>query len=143
MSRRPLLIMIVAAVAVLLLPACGGKASGDAAAPAGPQVVELTLTELQFTPAAVKVQKGRPVELRLKNAGTAEHDFVLMGMPATDIQNAEFGHVHGGAGTIAGHVVPGQTTIVRFTPTQAGEWRFYCSVTGHRQAGMQGLITVN
>lgn len=143
MLPRSLLSLVLAALAVLALSACGGKASGDTASSTGPQVVEMTLTELQFTPAAIKLKKNVLVELRLKNAGTAEHDFVLQGMPAKDIENATAGHNHGGPGTIAGHVYPGQTVTVKFTPTQAGEWRFFCSVTGHRQAGMQGLITVN
>ncbi len=143
MSPRTLLTLVLAVLALAALSACG-KASGDASATApGPQVLEITLTELQFTPATIKVKKNTPVELRLKSAGTAEHDFVLQGMPAKDIENATAGHNHGGPGTIAGHVYPGQSVTVKFTPTQAGEWRFFCSVTGHRQAGMQGLITVN
>ncbi len=88
MLPRSLLSLVLAALAVLALSACGGKASGDTASSTGPQVVEMTLTELQFTPAAIKLKKNVLVELRLKNAGTAEHDFVLQGMPAKDIENA-------------------------------------------------------
>lgn len=31
---------------------------------------------------------------------------------------------------------------MRFTPMEAGEYEFYCSVEGHREAGMKGKLIV-
>lgn len=35
-----------------------------------------------------------------------------------------------------------QTVTVEFTVTQAGEFKYYCSIPGHRQIGMEGVLRV-
>ena len=37
---------------------------------------------------------------------------------------------------------PGESGTLSFTPTEAGEYEFYCTVIGHREAGMVGTLTV-
>lgn len=36
----------------------------------------------------------------------------------------------------------GGTATVDFTPTEAGTFDFACNITGHKEAGMAGTITV-
>jgi uncharacterized cupredoxin-like copper-binding protein len=38
-------------------------------------------------------------------------------------------------------VVNGDVSTIN-VDVQAGDYTFYCSVTGHRQAGMEGTLTV-
>ncbi|MDP3767887.1 MAG: multicopper oxidase domain-containing protein, partial [Dehalococcoidia bacterium] len=37
---------------------------------------------------------------------------------------------------------PGGTAVLEFTPTETGDFVFYCTVEGHRESGMEGTITV-
>ncbi|MDA0302102.1 MAG: plastocyanin/azurin family copper-binding protein [Chloroflexi bacterium] len=36
----------------------------------------------------------------------------------------------------------GRVAEIEFTPTQAGTYVFYCTVPGHREAGMEGKLIV-
>ena len=49
---------------------------------------------------------------------------------------------HHGEGVVAAHAMPGMSASVMFTPTQIGEYEFYCTIPGHREAGMVGRLIV-
>jgi uncharacterized cupredoxin-like copper-binding protein len=92
-------------------------AAMTATAPNEPQRITLTVANaMAFTPAAIRVHAGQPVELTLKNDGQMRHDFSL---------------------TAAG----GQTASRTFTLDQPGTFTFECSQPGHASAGMHGTIT--
>jgi uncharacterized cupredoxin-like copper-binding protein len=38
--------------------------------------------------------------------------------------------------------VAGDDGTLSFVPTEAGEYTFYCTVTGHRTLGMEGTLIV-
>jgi uncharacterized cupredoxin-like copper-binding protein len=33
--------------------------------------------------------------------------------------------------------------MIEFTPSQPGEYEFFCSVPGHKEAGMRGTMVVS
>ncbi|MFW6010038.1 MAG: plastocyanin/azurin family copper-binding protein [Actinomycetota bacterium] len=43
---------------------------------------------------------------------------------------------------ISAHVEPGSSLSATFMLEEAGTYTFYCSVPGHREAGMEGELTV-
>lgn len=108
------------AVGVLLL---GGGAALHAGAP--PQRVTLVAKEFAYTPATLTVTAGRPVQLELHNQGVVEHDFVI------DQFKVKMGLVG-----------PGKKATLTFTPKTKGSFAFYCSVPGHKEAGMRGTLVV-
>lgn len=108
----------VAVVAVLL----AGVAL-QAGAPA--QKVTVVAKEFAYTPDKVTVKVGRPVQLVLENKGVIEHDFVV------DRFKVKMGVIQ-----------PGKTGTVTFTPNAKGTFDFYCSVPGHKEAGMKGTLVV-
>ncbi|HUZ00832.1 MAG TPA: cupredoxin domain-containing protein [Thermomicrobiaceae bacterium] len=122
------------ALALLAVAVLGGcSRSGATPIPTestGPVVTPITvvMTEMLFTPSAFTVPVGSKVVVTLKNQGVVPHDFTIDNVGGQQVQQ----------------VVPaGQTTTVTFlAPTQPGQLTFYCSQPGHRQAGMQGTITV-
>ncbi|HET7234875.1 MAG TPA: cupredoxin domain-containing protein [Actinomycetota bacterium] len=114
----------------LLLGACGGggddggdgEGGGDTGGDGAATTFSITGTEFKFDPATLSVPADEEITVELVNGGTIEHDFtldeasVLIAVPATETGSASFS-------------VP------------AGTYTFYCSVPGHREAGMEGTLT--
>ena len=72
--------------------------------------------------------EGQVVQLTLINGEGAEHDIVF----------AE----QGPAGNSAHIVGKGASTSIAFAASKAGDYLYYCSVPGHRLAGMEGKFLV-
>ena len=123
----------------VLLSAC---ASGQSV-----NKVTVTMKEFVFEPASITVTAGQPVEITLINDGAVEHDFAVEVIPVEGVttEGSMSGH-----GMSAQHVEfdlhtatgPGETSILRFTPTQPGTYKIICSVPGHLEAGMTGELIV-
>lgn len=125
---------------LLALVACGGGASAPA--------TEITLeeTDFSFSPDTITVPLGKPVTLTITNGGVVEHDF---GVQKIGVSDVSMGHEEGmshdmGAMELDLHVAtqPNGVSTITFTPTEAGEYEFFCSVPGHKEAGMMGKLTV-
>ena len=115
------------------------------------EVFEITLDaeEWRFTPSAVEVPVGHRVELTLVNEGLIEHDVEVVGLPAEDIEVGGAVERHEGLGgghhdddVVAAHAEPGTTATVIFTATEVGEYKFACTIPGHKEAGMVGTLVV-
>lgn len=122
---------------LLLLTACGGQS-------ASPIEVPLQASEFAYTPATIQGQVGLPLTIQFENAGTLEHDWTVEGLAAENIRSSGAGHEHGGDTKAALHIgaPAGQQAALTFTPTEAGQYEFYCSIEGHREAGMVGTLTI-
>jgi uncharacterized cupredoxin-like copper-binding protein len=137
----------LAALALLALLAAGCSSGSDDSVPADAQRVAVTVGDaLLFDPRALTLQAGKPVALTVKNIGNTDHDFTVMEMDATNVKNKiDGGESHTGhsmAGVVVGHPKKNGEVTIQFTPTRPGTYEFYCSVTGHREAGMKGVLTV-
>jgi len=89
-----------------------------------------------FRPAEFTVRRGEPVRLVLENAGRAQHDLVVIGLPIRDAG----GRTRNGFSLAV--AAPGQTVSAVITPLESGRFEFFCSVAGHRQLGMVGTLEV-
>ncbi len=94
-------------------------------AAAAAQKVTVVAKEFSYTPSKITVRAGQPVQLVLDNKGVIEHDFVVDKFKVK-----------------TGTVQPGKTGTVTFTPNAKGTFEFYCSVPGHKEAGMKGTLVV-
>lgn len=104
---------------------CGAEHGHSQASgvPEGARVIELTGEGFRFTPDRITVNEGEAVAITL-HAADLEHDFVI----------DEFdGHVAAQAG---------ESATGGFTASRAGTYTFYCSVSGHKEAGMTGTLEV-
>lgn len=130
------------AAAALLVGACAGSPKPAltffAVAPATPDAntvgagnpaggavlgtVAITAADLSFDPANTIVDKAGPYQLTLTNKGAIEHNITL---PDGTVLTAR----------------PGETTSMVVNVPAAG-LMFSCSIPGHAQAGMQGMIMV-
>jgi nitrite reductase (NO-forming) len=91
------------------------------------EVKEITVsgTEFAFSPSTIIVKAGEQVKINFKNEGGASHNLIIEGLEAK-------------TGTIGS----GQTDTIEFTAPVSGTYTFFCSVPGHRAAGMEGSLKV-
>jgi plastocyanin len=86
--------------------------------------VVVSAVDIAFEPKSFAISADTDVTITLQNNGMLQHDLVIEGTDfATDLLN-------GG---------DAQELIVNLP---AGEYVYYCSVAGHREAGMEGTLTV-
>jgi plastocyanin len=123
MERRRL-VPVMAMVAVLL--GSGGCGSGGGlpavSGPTSPKL-ELDASEMRYTPAKIAVAAG-DITVVLRNVGVVHHDLRVEDKPR-----------------LFAEAVPGQTSTTTWQLGK-GRYRIYCSVTGHRAAGMEGILEV-
>jgi len=74
----------------------------------------------------LRADVGDTIEITLASGEGAQHDIVF---PDLKVQSSPF----------SGSTGP---TVVRFKVTQAGKFAYYCSIPGHRQIGMEGILEV-
>jgi uncharacterized cupredoxin-like copper-binding protein len=127
MRIRSLTALLVAVVTALALTACGdGDGGGGEAATGaaddggGPTVIA---TEYDFDPAELSIPADTAVEVTLDNQGIIEHDWTI---DELDVQL----YADAGESTTGSVTAP------------AGTYEVYCSIPGHRQLGMEGVLTV-
>lgn len=89
-----------------------------------PQTLNLVATDLQYDVKDLKLAGPGEVKVQLQNKGVIEHDVTFEGLK---------GKVYAGAG---------KTAEGAFKIDKAGSYIYYCSIPGHREAGMVGKLVV-
>jgi len=136
---------ILTVVFTLVLAACGQSQS----AASTPQALSVAAKEFAFAPVALSVRAGQPVTINLQNYGAVEHDWsvreIEISGEAKSSGDTQSGHMMGGMGNEPKlHVaagIGGKGTL-NFTPSKPGTYEYYCTVAGHKEAGMVGTLTV-
>jgi uncharacterized cupredoxin-like copper-binding protein len=119
MSTRRRLRAVSLAVAMLALAAAG----------CGDELTErVVMTEFGYEPEEIRVPAGAAHELLVANEGQLFHDLAVDGTP-------EGAPVHIG-------VLPGGRAPYVVPALPAGVYEVYCSVPGHREAGMLARLVV-
>ncbi|MFN8484151.1 MAG: plastocyanin/azurin family copper-binding protein [Anaerolineae bacterium] len=119
------------ALAVVGLAACSQAGGGGALKVTGK---DIAFAETQLTAAA-----NQPVAINFTNSGALAHSLVFDLPPAND----KAGDVGVPAGWATGQgVAAGQSASLSLPALPPGQYRYYCSVPGHAEAGMVGTLTV-
>ena len=136
MTRRALPLMLVLIAFVLALSACGGGSSSSSTTPAstsggggggGGSTVKISADPsgaLKFEQTDVSATAGS-ITIDFTNMSSLPHDVTIEGNGAS-----------GATDTITDSTT---STTVDLEP---GTYTFFCSVDGHRAAGMEGTLTV-
>lgn len=136
-TRSVGMVAMLAAIAVALVLSAGalimaaGGSSGETTAPVAeaaagselPIEVLVELDEMTITPASLEVAAGGTLEV--SNQGAAPHDLVIEG---TDVA--------------APLLDPGATHSLELGDLSPGTYTVFCSVPGHREAGMEATLIV-
>ena len=138
MTRRALPLLLALAASVLALAACGGGSSSSSTTPAatggstggggGGSTVKVAADPsggLKFDPTELTANAGS-ITIDFTNMSSLPHNVMIEG-------NGVSGE---GTDTITGS----QTSAT--VDLKAGTYTFYCSVDGHRAAGMEGKLVV-
>ena len=105
---------------------------------ADPSVVQVTMKNFSFTPAALQLQAGVPTVLRLSNDAGGGHNFAAPAFfAAAHVDPASAGLIHDGRVEVKAH----STVNVSLTPA-AGQYPLKCTHAFHSSFGMKGTITV-
>lgn len=143
MRRVPLL--LTALVAALLLASCGDDAPST--------TTELSVTgtdELAFEPDAFAVPVGTEVTVEFTAEDAVEHDLVVEGAAMAGMtgeeghgeDEEEDDHATDESDLHVAHADAGETATATFTIDEAGTYEVFCTVPGHREAGMVAELTV-
>ena len=134
MTRRAIPLLFVLAASVLALSACGGGSSSSSTTPAttgggggggGSSTVKISADPsgaLKYEQTDVSATAGS-ITIDFTNMSSLPHDVTIEGDGATD-------------------QITGSTTSTT-VDLEPGTYTFFCSVDGHRAAGMEGTLTVN
>lgn len=158
---RPLVASILFATAIVATPAASAHdekhdqshptaaSSGSFGRPGIIKNVSRTVTftlvdAMRFTPAAFTVKRGETLRLRISNVGKLPHEFVLGTQEEIEEHAAMMRQmpdmVHHDASSV--RVAPGKSADIVWQFSTAGTFMYACLVPGHREAGMQGRISV-
>lgn len=124
--------LAVSGVLAMTLAACGGgddnggsdDDNGNGGGTASSTFEVEGTDDLKFNPTSGTVAAGE-VEIVLTNGPTVEHNVVIEELDDEVVVEAA-----------AGETASGTVEL------EAGSYTYYCNIPGHRQAGMEGTLTV-
>ena len=107
--------------------------------------IDIHMTDaMRFNPASLIIKQGETLRMRIHNDGKLEHEFVL-GTHEEIEEHAEMmrqmpNMIHTDASSI--RVAAGKSAEIVWKFSRAGKFYYACLIPGHREAGMQGVVTV-
>lgn len=107
--------------------------------------IELEADNLLYSRPRLEVAVHQPVRLTFRNHDVVEHDFVIDTIPVKDVRETGDKHAaHEVSDELDLHTStqPDGVSRLEFTPTAPGVYEFYCTVPGHKEAGMKGDLIV-
>ena len=89
--------------------------------------LDVSLNEFAISPARMEAPAGQPIVLHVANQGTAPHSFAVdtgKGVKETPLLDA------------------GESAVLELHPLEAGDYPTLCTVAGHAEAGMTGMLAI-
>ncbi|MGE0229735.1 MAG: cupredoxin domain-containing protein [Dehalococcoidia bacterium] len=141
--RLPFLLAALMAATAFVAVACADNESEEAPA----RAMQVSMQDIAYSTTTLTAAKGDQIRIELDNKGQVTHDFTIDRIPVDGL-HSEGGatgeeHDHAAAAN-ALHLAldKGKAGWLEFEPTEAGTYEFYCTVPGHKDAGMRGALTV-
>jgi uncharacterized cupredoxin-like copper-binding protein len=142
----------IALIALAAAPATGHEQHGHETYSAGEpgnakkpsRTIEVTMSEMEFTPSRIEVKRGEQIRFVVRNAGKEDHEFLL----ASTEDNLKHAEVmkknpkmeHDDPNGV--RLAPKKSAEVLWKFTKAGTFEYACLIPDHRDYGMIGRITV-
>jgi len=142
----------LALIAFAAAPALGHEQHGhetySAGEPGNPKkpsrTIEVTMSEMEFTPSRIEVKRGEQIRFIVRNAGTEDHEF-LLASTEDNLKHAEAMKKnpkmeHDDPNGV--RLAPKKSAEILWKFTKAGSFEYSCLIPDHRDYGMTGRITV-
>ncbi len=100
------------------------------------------MTEFKFRPALLQLTSGQPVRLLLVNRGQIAHQFVTDYLRSVAVTVVDATMRVESSGLDVVRLEPGARATIEFLPRSKGRFPFACTIEGHREAGMIGVLDV-
>jgi plastocyanin len=120
---RPLATSATFSALVLVVAACSTPADTSSPAPVSAADVTVVAEDMRFVDPPTTLPAGTSI-VAIDNAGDAPHDLTVEGVDGAAV------------GARGGEAEAGELTL------EPGTYTVYCSVSGHREAGMEFELTV-
>jgi FtsP/CotA-like multicopper oxidase with cupredoxin domain len=98
---------------------------GRTSAAAAARAVQVTLADLTIRPASIAVPAGTATTLQVRNAGQVAHSFAVAA-PDRTLQTPQ--------------LAAGESASLALPALPAGSYRAWCTVPGHKEAGMTATL---
>lgn len=146
MRLKTLIALALAAVLVLSVAGCGDdddgtatsgatavteEATGETMKTGEAEVIELSADptgQLKYEQTELTAKEG-DIVINLTNESSVAHDVEVESADGDELGTSE-------------QIAEGSTKL-ELKDVQAGDYEFYCTVPGHRDAGMEGTLSVN
>jgi uncharacterized cupredoxin-like copper-binding protein len=116
------------------------------------QPLTVVLTELQFSPSTITLTVGQPVQLNIQNKGLVDHNLASRDSPdSIPISNVTYQKADNDPRQLQSYQVgsildtdvnSGHTSVVTFTPTKAGTFKFISNAGDDEINGLVGSFVV-
>ncbi|MBA2401425.1 MAG: cupredoxin family protein [Bradyrhizobium sp.] len=115
---------------------------GNASKPS--RTIEVTMSEMEFTPSRIQVKRGEQIRFVIRNAGTEDHEF-LLASTEDNLKHAEAMKKnpkmeHDDPNGV--RLAPKKSAEILWKFTKAGTFEYSCLIPNHREYGMTGRIAV-
>ncbi|WP_067727169.1 cupredoxin domain-containing protein [Oceanobacillus damuensis] len=97
--------------------------------------------EHSFSPSHTKITAGKMVTITLDNIGEVEHDLEITGLEAENMEDTSHNHQEIKS-QIHVHSMSGEKQDISFIALIPGKYSFTCTIPGHAESGMFGIIEV-
>jgi uncharacterized cupredoxin-like copper-binding protein len=104
--------------------------------------VEVEMLEFVFRPPAIQLAAGRPTRLIFRNRGQIAHQFETDALREAAVRLVDATLDADVRGLEVIRLEPGGWARLEFLPRRKGRFAFACTIEGHREAGMTGILLV-
>jgi uncharacterized cupredoxin-like copper-binding protein len=133
MKKHVIALAALVAGTALFASACGGgggsESAGEERAAGGAEAaktIRIAATDFAFKPSTVELSAPGTYTFVVANSGKTDHALEIDG-PGVEEETKTIG--------------PGDEAQLTVEITEAGEYKIYCPVGGHRDLGMEGTLT--
>ena len=112
-------------VVAVIAAAKAGSGNASSTKAGGGTTVAVTLKEFSISPAMIQARPG-DITLTVTNTGTMEHNLGIREL-----------------GKATRNIQPGETVTLTLSNVKAGNYTTFCSVPGHENSGMTGMLMVS